>query len=230
MLKAMKQKLDQKRVILAEGTAQRIEDYAESQHREALEKMKREEAVNHLLHQEIDKYLYTIHPSFLLNPDAASALQNRLIARSQGKLSFSLHVTSEMRLAHDFYNTDLSVFVRLLEKKGFSLLGNEGRFLTALLNKLSENNYRIYEDRYGSFINKHDTLYDAVYKYLEMADDKNKYESGRIDFLNKYLINKGLLEPDYTKKKLRKLMKSLEKKHSEDYKVTRLEKRMTEIG
>ncbi|RSL33739.1 hypothetical protein D7Z54_08570 [Salibacterium salarium] len=230
MLKAMKQKLNHKRIMLAEGTAQRIEDYAENQHREAFEKMKREETANHLLHQEIDKYLYTIHPSFLLNPDAAKVLQNRLLARSQGKFFFSFHVISEMRLATDFYNTDLSIFIRLLEKKGFQLTGNEDRFLTALLNKLSENNYRIYVDRYGYFVNENDTLQDAVYKYLEIADDKNKFESGRIDFLIKYLINKGLLSPDYTKKKMVKLIKSLEKRHSEDYKVTMLEKRMTEIG
>ncbi|MFZ4452362.1 hypothetical protein [Salibacterium aidingense] len=230
MLKAMKQKLDQKRVLWAEGTAQRIEEYAEKERQESIRKMKREEETNHLLHQEIEKYLHTIHPSFLLNPDVARALHNRLLARSEEKFSFSLHVTSEIRLALDFYQSDLSIFIRLLEKKGFQLKGNEERFLTALLNKLSENNYRFYLERYGDFVNNADTLEDAVCKYLEKAENKKKYESGRFDFLTKYLINKELLAPDCTKKQVKKLVKSLEKKHAEDYKVTRLEKRMGEIG
>ncbi len=230
MLKAMKHKFYQKKSVWAEETAKRIEEYAEQQRLESLEKMKKEEDLSHLLHHEIEKYLYTIHPSFLLNPDVVRALHNRLIARSQGRFSVSLHVTSEMRLALDFYNSDLSVFIRLLEKKGFQLKGNEQRLLTALLNKLSENNYRTYLERYGDFVDENLSLQSAVYKYLERVEDHNKYDSGRLDFLHKYLINKGLLMPDFTIKKMKKLVKSFDKMYADDYKVTRLEKRMHEIG
>ncbi|MFB4165949.1 hypothetical protein ACE1TI_19655 [Alteribacillus sp. JSM 102045] len=230
MLKAMKHKFNQKRAVWAEETAQRIEEYAEQQRTASLEKMRKEEELNHLLHHEIEKYLYTIHPSFLLNPDVVKALHNRLIARSQGRFSISLHVTSEMRLALDFYNSDLSIFIRLLENKGFELKGNEERILTALLNKLSENNYRMYFDRYGDFVSENNSLQNAIYNYLKMVEDHSKYDSGRLDFLHKYLINKGLLSPEFTKKKMKKLVKSFDKMYADEYKLTRLQKRMHDIG
>ncbi|SDH05107.1 hypothetical protein SAMN05192534_101448 [Alteribacillus persepolensis] len=230
MLKAMKEKFNQKRNVWAQETAQRIEEYAEQQRLASLRYMKKQEEINQLLHQEIEKYLYTIHPSFLLNPDVVRALHNRLIARSQGRFSVSLHVTSEMRLALDFYNTDLSVFIRLLEKKGFQLKGNEERFLTALLNKLSENNYRMYIERYGDFVQSHHTLQDAMYQYLERVEDYNKIDSGRLDFLHKYLVNKGLLSSDFSRKKMKRLVKSFDKMYADEYKISKLEKRMQEIG
>ncbi|MGY4690023.1 hypothetical protein [Salibacterium sp. K-3] len=230
MLKAVKDTFNQKKLVWAEETAGRIEEYAARKKQQTLHKMKKEEELNHLLHQEMDKYLYAIHPSFLLHPDAARTLHNRLLARSEGRLSFSLHITSEIRLALDFYHSDLVVFIRLLEKKGVRIEGNEERFINALSNKLSENNYRIYMERFGDFADHASTLEEAVCRYLEIAGDTNKHESGRIDFLIKYLINKQLLVSDMDHRKMKRLLKTLERKYAEDYQVTRLERRMGEIG
>ncbi|SFE35784.1 hypothetical protein [Alteribacillus iranensis] len=230
MLKAMRERFNQKRAEWAVETQQRIEEYAEQTRAQTLKKMQEEEEMNTMLHHEIDKYLDTIHPSFLLNPDVSRSLYQRLLARSQGRTPISLSLTSEMRLALDFYHSDLSIFIRLLEKKGFKWRGNENKFLSALLNKLSENNYRRYMDRYGDFAMEGQSLEEALLKYLEVVEDHNKFESGRIDFLNKYLINKGLLASDYTNKKLKKLVKTVGKLHEDDYKLVRLEKRMQGIG
>ncbi|MFB5661758.1 hypothetical protein [Alteribacillus sp. HJP-4] len=226
MLKAIRQKFEEKRASWALETENRINEYSVQKRADALSKLKKEEEINHLLHQEMENYLYTIHPSFLLKPEVAKALHNRLLARSQGKFCVAVHVTSDMRMALDFYNSDLSIFIRLLEKKGFKLNGNEERFLTAFLNKLSENNYRLFMDRFGDFVNEHDNIDAAFIKYLELVEDHRKYDHGQLDFLNKYFINKGVVAPDCTKRKLKKLVKSFEKAHATEYKLTRLEKRM----
>lgn len=230
MLKALREKYSQKRTVWSNETAERMEAYAASEQIVREEQKAAEEEQNHLLYSEMEKYLYTIHPSFLLNTGVARALHNRLLARSQGKFSISLHVTSEMRLALDFYNTDLSIFIRLLEKKGYSIKNKEEQFMTVLLNMLSENNYRMFLDRYGDFADAEDSLEAAIYNYLEMVDNRSKYESGRMDFLNKYLINKRLLSSSYTKRKLIKLIKSFEKEFKEDYKMNNMEKRMRGIS
>ncbi|WP_252311861.1 hypothetical protein [Sinobaca sp. H24] len=59
--------------------------------------------------------------------------------------------------------------------------------MTVLLNMLSENNYRMFLDRYDDFADAEDSLEAAIYAYLELVDNRNKFESGRMDFLNKYL-------------------------------------------
>ncbi|WP_252311860.1 hypothetical protein [Sinobaca sp. H24] len=121
MLKALREKYSHKKTGWSNETAERIEAYAASE-QSVYEKQKLvEEQQNHLLYSEMEKYLYTIHPSFLLNAGVARALHNRLLARSQGKFSISLHVTSEMRLALDFYNTDLSILFGCLRKKATAL-------------------------------------------------------------------------------------------------------------
>ncbi|MFD2704517.1 hypothetical protein [Salibacterium lacus] len=214
MLKAVKEKVAHQNLVRAEGTAQRMETFTEKQKQQARLRIKEEEKWNHFLHQEIKTYLYTIHPSFLLHPDAARALQNRLLARSEEKRMISLHVTSEVHLALDFYQSDLVFFIQDLETKGFQLSGNEERFMKALHNKLSENNYHIYFERFGDFAAQAPTLEEALLCYLDTAGSQNKYGSGRMDFLVKYLINKELLVPEMNHKKMRKLIKSLEHSYS----------------
>ncbi|WP_240375508.1 hypothetical protein [Bacillus piscicola] len=218
MLKAWRERIYAKRSEWSREKQQCPEEYAG---------MNKDEE---MLHLEVEKYLYTIHPSFLLNPDVTRALHNWLLAYSQGRSIISLHVSSEMRIAFDFYKTDLSEFIRLLEKKGFTFTGNEERFLMVLLNKLSDKNYHRYLARYGDFVQEIRSLEKAVFRYLEVVDDRNRLESGRIDFLHNYLIHRGLLPSSYTTKKTKKLVKSLNKMYADDYNVIRLEKSMHEIS
>ncbi|SFL72553.1 hypothetical protein [Salibacterium qingdaonense] len=227
MLKAVKEKAAHQNLVRAEGTTQRMEKFTENQTRL---RIKEEEKWNHFLHQEIKMYLYTIHPSFLLHPDAARALQNRLLARSEGKRMISLHVKSEVCLALDFYQSDLAFFIQDLETKGFQLSENEERFMKALHNKLSENNYYLYFERFGDFAAQAETLEEALLCYLETAGSQNKYGSGRIDFLLKYLINKELLVPEMNHKKMRKLIKSLDRSYSKNTRKIPQEKGISRIS
>lgn len=230
MLNKIKSAFDQQRERWSRETRERIKAYEEEEKMKSIQRMKKEEAMNQLLHRETEKYLETIHPSYLLHPDAEKILRQKLIAYGEGRSYFTFSLNSEVRLTQDFYKSDLIYFIRLLEKKGFVMKGNEERFVTTLLNKLSENNYLMYLDRYGNFVKENDTLQNALYKYLELVEEGHTYDSGRLDFLNKYLIYKGLLTPDFTKKKLKKMIKQLEKQYHDQYKLTRLEKRINNIS
>ncbi|SFP44347.1 hypothetical protein [Salibacterium halotolerans] len=230
MLKAVKEKVAKQDSCRVERAAGRIENPVEKEKQTARFRNKEEEKWNHFLHQEIETYLYTIHPSFLLHPDAMRALHNRLLARSKGRRLVSLHVTSEVNLALDFYQSDLTFFLEYLEKKGFQLSGNEERLMKAMQNKLSENNYYIYFERFGDFAADAVTLEKALLDYLETAGSQNKYGSGRMDFLVKYLINKELLNPEVNHKKMRKLVKSLERRYAGSRKTGRPDREMSQIS
>lgn len=230
MLKAMKQKWMDKRDQLARQTEERIQGYNTDLQVQMRQRRENDDWTDDLLNKDIEKYLYTIHPSFLLNDRVNRALYNRLLARAQGKYSLTLSVTSEMKLALDFYNTDLAVFLRLIEKKGFQLQGNEERFLLTLMNRLSENNYRMYKERYSELDAHNASLSDAVTSYLQQVPRAYQLETGRLDFFYKFLISEGLLPAGTTKKKLKKVIKSSNKKRAGDHQLERMERRLDRIG
>ncbi|WP_100398640.1 hypothetical protein [Bacillus sp. FJAT-44742] len=230
MLGTLKERMTWQRQKWAEETKERIREYAEFQRLESLKEIEKEEKTNEILHQEIDRYLKTAHPSFLLKPEVARALLNRLYARSSGRSSLSIHITREMRKASAFYNKEMVIFIMLLERKGVTFEGNEEKFMTIFMNKLSENNYRYCMEKYGDFVSEYESLEDAMYHYLEAVEENDKYESGHVDFFTKYLINKGILPAVTVKSKMRRRLKEFEHLHAEDYKVRKMEKRLQEIS
>ncbi|MBU8907559.1 hypothetical protein [Desertibacillus haloalkaliphilus] len=229
MFGALKKKFEEKRQSLSQETQQRIQEFAERQREEALAIAKREEEESRTIIADVDKYLSTTHLSFLLKPEISKAVLNMLYARSEGRKSPILQMTKEMRKAHMFYHKELSIFIRILEKKGVTLKGNEERFFTIFMNKLSENNFNACYDRYGDFIRKGASLEEAIAHYLEVVEEEFKFESGRLDFFAKYLIEKNIVSSSFNKSKLKKKIKAFEKSNEEEYKVKEMEKRLEQM-
>ncbi|MDQ0254959.1 hypothetical protein J2S74_002341 [Evansella vedderi] len=230
MFQTLMKKFEAKRAVLAAETQQRIAEYAEQERLEALRRMKKEEEQQRILNEEVEKYLRTVHPSFLLKPEVYQALLNMLLARSEESFSVSITMTSEMRKAYSFYHNELKYFIKLLERKGFEFTSNEEVFLNTFLTKLREKNYHLCLERYGDFLPEGINLADAFELYFDVVEDQFKYDSGNVDFFAVYLNHKGITDAHWTKSKLKKKLKQYEKSHLEEFKLKKLEKRLNNIS
>lgn len=230
MFQTLVKKFEAKRAVWAQETQQRIAEYAKQERLEALKRMEKEQQQQQLLNVEVEKYLRTIHPSFLLKPEVYQALLNMLHARSEDSFSVNLSMTSEMRKAYSYYHNELKFFLLLLEKKGYKLTGNEENFLNTFLTKLRENNYHYCIEQYGDFLPELASLEMAFELYFETVDDDKKYDSGNLDFFAVYLNRKGIINDiQWNKTKLKKKLKQFEKSHLAEVKLKKLEKRMNNI-
>ncbi|MGJ9382312.1 hypothetical protein [Salipaludibacillus sp. CF4.18] len=230
MFQSLKSKLEAKRAVWSEGTQQRIAKHAEKERNEALFQMKKNERVQTLLNTEVEKYLRTVHPTFLLKPEVHRALLNMLHARSEGTVSISMTMTSEMRKAYSFYHNELKIFISLLERKGFALAGYEDTFLTTLLTKLRENNYRSCLELYGDFVPEGSTLTKAFDLYFEVVEKEFKYNSGSVDFFAIYLNHKNIVDFTWTKSRLKRKLKQYEKENKQEFKLKQLERKLKDIS
>ncbi|MCD8509959.1 MAG: hypothetical protein LRY73_08895 [Bacillus sp. (in: Bacteria)] len=226
MFQTLVKKFEAKRAVWAEETQQRIAEYAKQERLEALKRMEKEQQQQQLLNVEVEKYLRTIHPSFLLKPDVYHALLNMLHARSEDSFSVNISMTSEMRKAYSYYHNELKFFLVLLEKKGYELTGNEEKFLTTFLTKLRENNYHYCIERYGDFLPENSSLEAAFEFYFEAVEDDEKYDSGNLDFFAVYLNHKGIInDTQWNKTKLKKKLKQFEKSHKVEVKLKKAGKK-----
>lgn len=230
MFHNLKEKFEAKRAVWAEQTQQRINEYAELERKSSLMEMKRKEKLQTLLNTEVEKYLRTVHPTFLLKPEVNRALLNMLHARSEGTVSINLSMTKEMRKAYSFYHNELKVFIDLLERKGFKMEGKEELFLTSFLAKLRENNYRLCLDVYGDFVPDNASLFEAFDRYFDVVEDEFKYESGNVDFFASYLNYKGIADYIWTKGRLKRKLKQYEKANKHEFKLKKLERKLRDIS
>ncbi|MDG5787753.1 hypothetical protein QA612_09600 [Evansella sp. AB-P1] len=230
MFQNLMKKFETKRAVWAQETQQRIMEYAEQERLEALKRMEFEENQKSILNNEVEKYLRTVHPAFLLKPEVYKAVLNMLHARSEGTVSVNINMTKDMRKAYNYYHNELKVFLRLLEKKGYNFTGNEEVFLNTFITKLREKNYRQCFDQYGDFVPKQSTIFEAFDCYFEVVDDKEKYDSGHVDFFAIYLNQKGIVDFHWTKSRLKRKLKQYEKMHKDEFKLKQLEKRLENIS
>lgn len=230
MFQSFKNKLEAKRAVWSEDTQQRIAKYAEEERNEALIQMEKNERVQSILNTEVEKYLRTVHPSFLLKPEVHRALLNMLYARSEGTVSINMTMTKEMRKAYSFYHNELKIFISLLERKGFVLEGYENTFLTTLLAKLRENNYRACLENYGDFVPEDSTLTKAFDLYFEVVEEDFKYNSGSVDFFAIYLNHKNIIDFTWTKSRLKRKLKQYEKANKQEFKLKQLERKLKNIS
>ncbi|WP_078594954.1 hypothetical protein [Evansella clarkii] len=229
MFQTIKNRFEAKRAVWSEQTQQRIAEYAKQEQSASLRKMDMEEKQQRLLNEEVDKYLKTVHPAFLLKPEVNKALLNMLHARSEGTVSINLNMTKEMRKAYSFYHNDLKIFLQLLERKGFKVSGNEELFLNTFLTKLREKNFRVNFDQYGDFLPESVTLADALELYFDTVEAENKYDSGKIDFFAVYLNQKGITDIPLTKSRLKRKLKQFERANKDEFKMKQLERRLNGI-
>lgn len=230
MFQNLKNKIEAKRAVWAQETQQRIAEYAELERESALLKIQRMEKMQLLLNTEVEKYLRTVHPTFLLKPDVYHALLNMLYSHSEDAVSINMSMTKEMRKAYSFYHNELKVFLSLLERKGYQLEGNEETFLTTLLTNLRENNYQYCINQYGDFVPSGSSLFEAFDRYFEMVEDEFKYASGNVDFFAVYLNQKGIVNYSWTKVSLKKHLKQYEKANKHDFRLEKLERRLKDIS
>ncbi|MBU9713754.1 hypothetical protein [Evansella tamaricis] len=229
MFQTLIRKFEAKQAVWAKETQQRIMEYAEQERMRALEEMEQEQQRQHFLNVEVDKYLRTVHPTFLLKPEAYKALMNMLLARSEGLVSLSVTMTKEMRKVYSFYHNELVIFLRLLEKKGYQLAGKEEEFLTTFLTKLRENNYKQCLEQYGDFVPENATILEAFELYFDVVEDF-KYDSGNVDFFATYLNTKGIADFTWTKARLKRKLKQYENANKDQFKLKQLEKRLENIS
>ncbi|QKS72121.1 hypothetical protein FLK61_36280 [Paenalkalicoccus suaedae] len=213
MLGQLRQRFTAKKERFAEETQERIRQYATLERQAALQDMKQKHESQTLLNQAVSEYLTTVHPSFLLHPDVHRAVLNMLFARSEGTFSMSISMTKEMRKAYSFYHNDLKPFIVALEERGFRLNGNEELFLTSLLTKLRETNYRMLSERYGDFISIEMSLSDAFYRYFVVVPRESRFESGHLDFFATYLNHKKIEDFTWTKNKMKRQLRQFAKQH-----------------
>ncbi|ADU31554.1 hypothetical protein [Evansella cellulosilytica] len=230
MFQHLIKKFEAKRAVWAEETQQRIMAYAEQERLEALRRMKKEEEQQCLLNNEVEKYLRTVHPTFLLKPEVQKALLNMLQARSEGTVSVNISMTKEMRKAYSYYHSEFKIFVQLLEHKGYKVSNNEELFLNTFITKLREKNYQLCMEKYGDFVPDNATIYEAFEHYFEIVEDQFKYESGNVDFFAIYLNQKGIAGDDWTKSRLKRKLKHYEKANKDEVRMKRLEKRLENIS
>ncbi|PYZ93821.1 hypothetical protein CR194_11795 [Salipaludibacillus keqinensis] len=229
MFQQLKNKFEAKRAVWSQETQQRMTEYAELERKTALLEMKRNEKMQSLVNTEVEKYLRTVHPTFLLKPDVSRALLNMLHARSEGTVSININMTKEMRKAYSFYHSELKIFLNLLERKGYVIEGSEETFLNTFLTKLRENNYRLCLDIYGDFVPEGATLFEAFDRYFDIVEDDYKYESGNVDFFASYLNQKNI-DFSWTKGRLKRKLKQYEKANKHEFKLKQLERRLREIS
>lgn len=222
-------KFEAKRAVWAQETQQRITEYAELERELAMLEMKQNEKMQSLLNTGVEKYLKTVHPSFLLKPDIYRALLNMLYSRSEGTVSINMSMTKEMRKAYSFYHNELKFFINSLEKEGYQLEGNEETFLTSLLSKLRENNYRHCINQYGDFVPSGSSLFQAFDRYFEVVENEFKYEPGNVDFFASYLNHKEIVNYSWTKSHLKRNLKQYEKANKHDFKLKKLEKQFNKL-
>ncbi|WP_416151562.1 hypothetical protein ACM26V_11550 [Salipaludibacillus sp. HK11] len=230
MFQNLKNKFEAKRAVWALGTQQRITEYAEFERKIAMLEMERTEKMQSLLNTEVESYLKTVHPTFLLKPEVYRAILNMLHARSEGTVSINMSMTKEMREAFAFFHNELKVFLNLLERRGFQVEGNEETFLTTFLTKLRENNYRRCLDVYGDFVPEGASLTEAFDLYFELVEDDAKYDSGNVDFFASYLNLKNIVDYSWTKGRLKRKLKQYEKENKNEFKLKKLEKRLKNIS
>ena len=230
MFTNLKNKFEAKRAEWSQQTQQRITEYAETERQSALLEMRKIEKMQSILNTEVEKYLRTVHPTFLLKPDVHHALLNMLHSRSEGTVSINMNMTKEMRKAYSFYHNELKIFLSLLERKGFQVEGNEETFLTTLLTNLRENNHRLCMNLYGDFVPDDANLFQAFDRYFEVVEDEFKYESGNVDFFASYLNQKGIINYSLTKSHLKRKLKQYEKANKHEFKLKKLEKRLKDIS
>ena len=229
MLQTLRNKLESKRAVWSVETQKRIVEYAEQEQLTALNRIEKEERHLRFLNEEVSKYLKTVLPTFLLKPEVNKALLNMLHARSEGTVSININMTKEMRKAYSFYHNDLNVFIKLLERKGYIMSGNEEVFLTTFLTKLRENNYWKCLNHYGDFLPENLNSLEAFEIYFEVVEEELKYDSGNVDFFATYLNHKGITDFHWTKSNLKRKLKQFEKANKDEFKLKQLEKRMNSI-
>ncbi|UCZ52358.1 hypothetical protein LGQ02_16135 [Bacillus shivajii] len=230
MFQTLKEKFEAKRAVWAEETQQRIAQYAEQEQLSSLKSMNKEEQEQNFLNVEVEKYLKTVHPAFLLKPEVTKAIFNMLHARSEGTVSININMTKEMRKAYSFYHNELKVFLRLLERKGFCLEGNEEKFLTTIITKLREKNYHECLEQYGDFLPENATIVEAFECYLETVEKERKYDCGKLDFFTSYLNQKGIAGITWSPAKLKRKLKQFERMNKDEFKMKQLEKRLEKIS
>ncbi|WP_280769991.1 hypothetical protein [Salipaludibacillus daqingensis] len=230
MFQNLKNKFEAKRAVWTQETQQRIAEYADFERRTALLEMEKNEKMQSLLNTEVEKYLRTVHPTFLLKPEVSRALLNMLYSRSEGTVSINMSMTKEMRKAYSFYHNELKIFLNLLERRGFQLEGNEDKFLMLFITKLRENNYRKCMNLYGDFVPDGSSLFQAFDLYFEVVEDEYKYTSGNVDFFASYLNQKEIVDYSWTKSRLKRKLKQYENANKHEFKLKQLEKRLKNIS
>jgi len=230
MFTSLKNKFEAKRAVWMQETQQRITEYAVVERQSALLEMQKNEKMQSLLNTEVEKYLRTVHPTFLLKPDVHHAVLNMLYSRSEGTVSINMNMTKEMRKAYSFYHNELKFFLSLLERKGFEVVGNEETFLTTFLTNLRENNYQLCMNLYGDFVPNGSSLFEAFDLYFVVIEDEYKYAPGNLDFFAAYLNQKEIVNYSWTKGRLKRKLKQYEKTNKHDFKLKKLEKRLKDIS
>lgn len=230
MFAELKTRLNQKRAVWSQETQERIEQYAAYERQRSMKEMDRKQAQQSILNQEVEKYLRTVHPTFLLKPETHRALLNMLYARSEGTFNVNLSMTKDMRRAYSFYHDELKVFLSLIERKGFQTEGQEELFLQSFLTKLRENNYRSLSEAYGDFVPEEASVTEAFERYIDTVAEGNKYESGHLDFFATYLNHKGIADFTWTKGRMKRKLKHYEKAHKQEFKLKELERRLQRIS
>lgn len=228
MFQTWKRKFAAKQAVWARETQQRIAEYAEHERQEIMEKLSREQQEWLVFNNEINNYLKTVQPVFLLKPEVCKALLNLLYARSDGTAGASVSLTKEVRKAYAFYHKELKVFLNLLERKGCSIQGKEERFLTMFMAKLRERNYQSHLEYYSDIIPGQCSVTEAFAMYFEAVEEENTYESGHVDFFATHLKNKRIVDAGLPLSRLIRNLKQYEKENKDDIEMRRLEKRLTE--
>ncbi|WP_018922341.1 hypothetical protein [Salsuginibacillus kocurii] len=230
MFNVIKERIQEQRSRWIKETQERIQEYAELERIEA-ERRKHEETYQQdLLNEELDRFVRSTQPSFCLHPEVTKSYRHRLYAYTNESSHFGLAVSKEMKKAHRFFNKDLMIFIKLLERKGFPMKGNEERFMEAFIQKVRTEHHEKVEAVYGEIVLEHSTLSEAFASYLEVLPDEEVFVSGNLDYLHQQLIAYEIIPSRRTFCQLKRHLKEYMSQHATDHKIRKLEKKLQETG
>jgi hypothetical protein len=205
-----------------------MEEAIKEEERKAKEEIRRAKELEeqNILNKELDKYLSTVHPTFLLVPEVKKALYQILHARSYGT-NLEVTLTEELfETLMSFYNQELNIFLKLLENKGYTLKGREKEFVDSMISKIEEINYLTHLNKYGDFVDENDNLKAACYKFFELSGADNIYDAGVLSFILRYFYNKGVTSEEYNVWKFSEKLEEYFKVYEVEMQVLRMEKRL----
>lgn len=226
MIKAFIKIIENRKHQKLKAEIKRIDEEAEGRKREAIGKNRKEAEEKPMLDKEIDRYLSTCNPTFVLIPEVTRGLISIVIARST-RGEFDAVLTPELyETLITFYNEEFNIFIKMLENKGLSIKGSEERFVNLFVSKLDEMNYNSCLLRYGNFAEDEKEIKGVFYRYFEVIGADSIYDSGNLRFLAGCIQNNIILGYEPSIWDLSDEIKEYKKIYEVDYKVRKMERRL----
>ncbi|MBB6449115.1 hypothetical protein HNR44_001064 [Geomicrobium halophilum] len=209
------------------GWKQRMQAFTRRRRQMNVHERIKENEMAAILEDEMPRFIKMTKPTFFLRPEMERSL-HQFLQTGGGQRNYAKPtLTKEARQLALFYNKELSLFIKYLQKQGFQLKGNEALFAHIFLNHVAIISFQQLQKRYGTVALRNEHISTVFDRYLHMVDEERYYDIDHLEYLRQNLISKRIVPVTMNLYRLKRQLKQYEKNH-EDHQINKFKRRLQE--